>query len=89
MKSQCHGIMYYLPICNKTLTYFEVNIGLLDHMNIGWLQILGLGTFTVLERCDYYILLLLHKKKCYQYYKMCRIFQEECFSVGPTGRCFQ
>lgn len=45
----------------KTVIYFEVNIGLLGPHEY-WLVILGLRTSTVLERCDYFVLLLLHKK---------------------------
>lgn len=62
IKSQCHGITHYLPSqMQKTVIYFEVNIGLLGPHEY-WLVILGLRTFTVLERCDYFVLLLLHKK---------------------------
>lgn len=47
--------LIFLLRCNKMLIYFEVNIGLLDYMNTGWLQIFGIETFTALEICDYFV----------------------------------
>lgn len=44
--------LIFLLRCNKILMYFEVNIGLLDHMNTDWF---GIGTFTALEICDYFV----------------------------------